>query len=362
MRFLLATALLFSTALPAQITITAARFLDDLGQTHREVLYETNIGIDAQLQVIIAARGADQTWDFSDLNYIDSTVQEVTISEVATDDPFLADTNFMGTTHVWQEKIHPRPDDFLQDTSFSFRYGKFTDAAWTVRAGYLLADASGNGMLDTVVQRFRPSTLQIAFPITEGSFWSDSTRLTQTFAGTPVAGPITLDSTWVTGWGTLITPAGTEPALRLYTKTITRIAGLPTSEVEEQLDFVTCDGRIGASIVLEDGRAFHTVTDIAPKDPTSARDPALSSVRLEKIVPQPVKEAAIIHFRTERPGQVQLRLFDLAGRPVATLQEQWHAAGEHTLTWQRSDQLANGAYVLEIRMPGGRQTQKMVLH
>ncbi|MEL7162230.1 MAG: hypothetical protein AAFN92_15850, partial [Bacteroidota bacterium] len=160
MRLLSVFLVLFTTPLTAQITITAGRYLDRLDEAYREVLYETNIGIDAQLQDIIAARGADQTWDFSDLNYVDSTVHEVLITPVDAADPILVDTNFMGATHVWRDKFFPRADALPPDTTFSLRYGNFTEASWTVRGALSIADFTGNGTTDTATQWFRPTSLR----------------------------------------------------------------------------------------------------------------------------------------------------------------------------------------------------------
>ncbi|MEL7163669.1 MAG: T9SS type A sorting domain-containing protein, partial [Bacteroidota bacterium] len=205
-----------------------------------------------------------------------------------------------------------------------------------------------------------PTSLRLAFPVAEGAFWADSTTLNQRVGGMTITSSTKLDSTWVTGWGTLLTPAGSEPALRLYTKTITRIPGLPTDDVGEQLDFVTRDGRIGASIVLDDGRAFHTVTDFAPKEPTSLLR-LEETVGFDKVAPNPVADGTTIYFRTVRPGRVSLRLWDVWGRPVAEIAEQEYPAGAHQFSWRRDEDIPAGTYLLELAQGESKRLRKLIL-
>ena len=73
--------------LHSQITIEENAFTQYIGKKYKEVLYETNLSIDGQLAEIKAAIGPNQVWDFSDLNYVDSTVILYELMEVNPNDP-----------------------------------------------------------------------------------------------------------------------------------------------------------------------------------------------------------------------------------------------------------------------------------
>jgi flagellar hook assembly protein FlgD len=61
---------------------------------------------------------------------------------------------------------------------------------------------------------------------------------------------------------------------------------------------------------------------------------------------------------------VNLSVFDLAGREVATLADGHFAAGEHVLSWNGHDKAGNllpsGAYMYRLKSAGETQIQKLV--
>lgn len=86
--------------LDAQITIQKDVYAKWIGKKYKEVLYETNLDIDPQLADIKAAIGLDQLWDFSNLNYIDSTIFTFEIMTTDPNDPFLINPELASSQYI----------------------------------------------------------------------------------------------------------------------------------------------------------------------------------------------------------------------------------------------------------------------
>ena len=179
---LLAASLLFSSWLIAQITIESSVVTDYVGTTYREVVYETNLDIDGQLANLLSAVGANQTWDFSTLNYVDSTFFIESLSFIDPNDPILDNPNFTGTELVWFT-IFPPVEGGMPDTTFQYRYGSLDNNEWFVYGSITVADIDSDGMRDTLLQWLTPGSLQVHFPVSFNDEWADSTNLTQTSWG-----------------------------------------------------------------------------------------------------------------------------------------------------------------------------------
>ena len=57
---------------------------------------------------------------------------------------------------------------------------------------------------------------------------------------------------------------------------------------------------------------------------------------------------------------MQLAVFDVLGRRVATLVDGVQPAGDHTATW-RADGFPSGVYVVTLQAGSATQTQRIVL-
>jgi hypothetical protein len=81
--------------------------------------------------------------------------------------------------------------------------------------------------------------------------------------------------------------------------------------------------------------------------------------------PNPFNPTTRIEFSMERAGDVQLVVYDLAGRKVATLQDGPMELGEHSVTWNgRSDSgaaVASGRYTYVLQTPDARIARSMTL-
>ncbi len=343
--------------LTAQITINENVVTDDLGKTIKTVLYETNLGISGQLSPLVNAAGANQTWDFSDLNYVDSTVIFEELMTIAPNDPYINDPNLAGSTFVWKETVPPVTGG-LPDTVFQYRYGTLQGGTWLMKGAVTVADIDGDGTVDNFLQWFSPPSLQVQFPVTFGSEWHDTTSLKQDFMGTVFTSAIMLDSNWVDGWGTLITPTGSAPALRIRDKVIDSVPNAPIVDVSNSLDFQSADGSQSASIVIEDGRAFYRVrTVIGGTTPTL--DLPSFSFRLEQNYPNPFSENTTVVFSMEKAEKARLRVVDMKGETCEVLADQLFQAGHQELEWTPNN-LPSGMYILEMKV--GNMIQHRMLN
>lgn len=349
--------LLITLASRAQPTITSDYI--GIGQKFRIVLYETNLNITNQLVDIINAQGPNQTWDFSNLNYIDSTVTFEEYRTIDPNDPMLNNPVFAGSNILEIYTVLP-VEGGSPDTTIQYRYGTLANNDWKINATVSFIDIDQDQVEDTIISWFSPPTLQIQFPVDQNTFWADSTAIYQDFQGMEFVGSIMLDTTQAQGWGTLITPVGTVSALRLLEKTITRVPNSPLVTVSNDLDFVSVEG-VGASIVLEDGRAFYSKrSNLDQMTPTRDLQLPEASFIFHPMFPNPAQSQVNIPFSTEKAQQLSIRLLDVSGRELKRIHSGQYGPGEHQFSWSTAD-LNKGTYFLEIQGGGLRQYRKLAV-
>jgi hypothetical protein len=112
----------------------------------------------------------------------------------------------------------------------------------------------------------------------------------------------------------------------------------------------------GSGIFYDNIEFYSNPSDVGPS-------PAFA--RLGQNYPNPFNPKTRIDFELERSGHVDVSVFDLAGRRVATLQRGELPAGAHHVTWDGlSDSgtpAAAGQYRYVLATPTGRVARSMVL-
>ncbi len=102
----------------------------------------------------------------------------------------------------------------------------------------------------------------------------------------------------------------------------------------------------------------------------ASRAPGLSDLAplrtaLTGAAPNPCRDGTAIHFSLERPGPVQLAVYDVRGRLVRVLVDGVLAAGLHAAAWegrrQRGDVVASGVYFLRLEAGAERHTAKLIV-
>ncbi|MBN2537510.1 T9SS type A sorting domain-containing protein, partial [candidate division WOR-3 bacterium] len=121
------------------------------------------------------------------------------------------------------------------------------------------------------------------------------------------------------------------------------------------------------SLPLEPGRAIKFTTN--PPELTgvgeTAGTPAPDGRRRLVVAPNPFSRATTVHWNLEQEADVDLRVFDAAGREVRKLVRGRSAAGSHSTTWNGRDdagrELARGIYFLRMVTPGFRDGVKVTV-
>jgi hypothetical protein len=81
---------------------------------------------------------------------------------------------------------------------------------------------------------------------------------------------------------------------------------------------------------------------------------------LSQSYPNPARGRATIAFELPRSGDVSLRLYDVAGREVAVLENGWRERGRHPVE-VATERLATGAYYYVLRAGGGAEARKLLV-
>jgi hypothetical protein len=98
-------------------------------------------------------------------------------------------------------------------------------------------------------------------------------------------------------------------------------------------------------------------------DPTYVSVPDIISPpkenKLLSVVPNPFKEQAIIFYETSNDGHVNISIYNMQGKIVATLIDEHKTKGNHKITWYGTDnngiEVNSGIYI--VHFVGGGQSQ-----
>lgn len=103
-----------------------------------------------------------------------------------------------------------------------------------------------------------------------------------------------------------------------------------------------------------------------PGDPVAAEDAApAEAFAITATYPNPFADAATIRYRVATPTEVEVQVYDLLGRRVATLARGYRPVGEHEAAWDGTDEagraLASGVYLVRITAGDRAVTRRLVL-
>jgi multicopper oxidase len=116
-------------------------------------------------------------------------------------------------------------------------------------------------------------------------------------------------------------------------------------------------------------QAFHVVAAtpaiLAAKNAASTEATWTGDTQLRAPAPNPVQVKGDLKFTLGTAGRVEIALYSVTGRRVATIASGWFEAGEHTVPWRRTgnagETLANGIYFVRLRGAGIDLSQKLVV-
>jgi hypothetical protein len=125
---------------------------------------------------------------------------------------------------------------------------------------------------------------------------------------------------------------------------------------------VVADGNGGAAAVF----STHNIIDIFAKHVNAdgslgGPTPPVAIQPPESAQPRTLQQSGdMLSFTLPAAGQVELSLFDLLGRRVATLEDGYRAAGEHTVRFDKRG-LPSGVYLLRLQAGGEVAVKKVVM-
>lgn len=83
-------------------------------------------------------------------------------------------------------------------------------------------------------------------------------------------------------------------------------------------------------------------------------------IALEPVYPNPFNPQATVRYHLEAPAQALIRVFDAAGRLVATLVDGVQPAGDHTVTFDAAG-LPSGVYLVRLETPSHAESRAVTL-
>ncbi len=90
-----------------------------------------------------------------------------------------------------------------------------------------------------------------------------------------------------------------------------------------------------------------------------------SGIRLYQNHPNPFNATTKIYFALAEPSQVKLDIYDIGGRLVNTIVDDYFNAGGHSVTWngvsRKGDVLASGVYLYKLEASGMAEVKRLVL-
>jgi hypothetical protein len=396
----LLAALLVAFALPvqAQISITRADFEASFGRQEVTHVYDPQSEVaevaampdTMGLAAILAASGPDQTWDLTTLvesfAFFDRREAELIPS---TPDPAsfpgFDHPHFLATGTNVIRRVGVRRDIDESADSVNVFYGRVEDSGLYL-TGAVVGDIDTNqdASPDTIVTRFYnagagpPGALERPFPVTFGDTFSrmrvDSSAI---LLPNPPGGVFEQEnlqetvSTTVDGWGTLITPNGAFPALRLRIVQNTDLPPLGQSPGDLNLriySFVTKGAEAVELMWMEnfpeddpdavvDGFAWFQAD---PATVTAEPDAQPSVAQLAASYPNPFRTTTTVPFDLAEAGAVRISVYDVLGREVARLADGRYAAGSHEVSFDAST-LPSGVYLIRLDAAGFSATRKVLL-
>ena len=122
-----------------------------------------------------------------------------------------------------------------------------------------------------------------------------------------------------------------------------------------------CNGNAEIDICGEcDGNGPATGFD-CEGNPLAAEIPQLPlRFELQPVYPNPFNPIATITYQIELFGKTNLTIYDITGRKVKVLRNQFEAPGKYEISWN-AEALAAGIYILYLQSGTFSQHQKLVL-
>ncbi len=125
----------------------------------------------------------------------------------------------------------------------------------------------------------------------------------------------------------------------------------------EQIDMLAQDNY---SFVSDGSRNFVFRTQSLSHADGSLREAIPESFEISSVYPNPFNSTTKLNFTMPNAGVVKASVFDITGRNVAMLMNDYRSAGSHSVEWE-ADNVSAGVYFVNLELDGARTCRKIVL-
>jgi len=281
----------------AQITITESDVQSTVGE--RIAIQQVAAQNPSNFQAVFDRSGTGLTFDFTPYAYettFTGVQEQWEASEAPAGVPFLDRFENRGANVVTATQLTAATPSATDSTFWSFQGVTSSSQEFFGFSAVFDQDIDGDGEApDTLGAEWTPPRLTFPLPLSFGDTWSQNTE--QTFF--PVSLPTATRSgreSEVDAAGTLVTPAGSAPALRIRTEaTDTTSTGFGEQiSRTTTLQYITKDQRLAASVVRNDdtgqiaGASYIVIADAGESFPVAQGEtPTLSGPGAEIQFQQP---------------------------------------------------------------------------
>lgn len=329
----------------AQITFDAAYYMAQRGKTLASTTYQMSSLDATALAAMTTTAGGGQTFDFSGFAYDAGALVSFPVLSSAAGTPGENDPEFGGANYVT-----------FQDYGGGYGFWSFVNVSEEgydyIGSIYLVSDGEQ-------VNKNTPPDRVYALPLTAGSMWDQSIVVNTVSFGTESSLPIT-EHNEVEAWGTLITPMGTAPCIRMRKTRVDQVPAKRATTTDSYF-FIT-NGNVSASISYNsaiEGPLLATYSRLGGIG-TSTEEIPISDFDLLQNYPNPFSGSTTISFQLDHPAYAKLDVFDLMGREVKSLVDAQLGAGIHRADLDGST-LADGVYFYRLDVDGGALTRKLLV-
>jgi len=333
----------FSTL--AQITITSGDIANNLSVGKSVTIRET----EAPASVDIGSPGGGNNWDFSGLS--GSEVFILTSVDPASS-PFI--NEFSGATiTTYAER------DIEGDLAQIWFYSNLIDGLNNMGNVALIDSLQGS----TFMIKNNPAVREFQLPLTYNSNWNQTFSQTLYINGSPFFTNDFTVNTVVDAYGTMTLPGGASyEALRVRESTtsfgITDVYYLFASKSGAQVSLFASDPNPPLSGIINlEGYSYN-----GPFSVTSVEQFAGSANNyyLSQNYPNPFNPKTNIGFRISDFGFVTLKVYDLMGREVVTLVNEYKPVGSYEAEFDASN-LSSGTYFYRLQAGEFTSIKKLIL-
>lgn len=342
----------------AQISLTSADILSLIGT--QQVVVEDTSG--SEIPVNLGSPGANQMWDFSDVQLIQ---------------PLNATHTYMEAAGTKFADVFPNANvvdmiDFDVPGELYLYFRVESDALH--QEGFAgEAEFEGQVFQQVIADRERVAELPLEFGDSWTSVSQDTTLIQGMVFGTQYDSIIyTVDA-----WGTAMLPERNYDVLRVrqdyYSENTNSLFGVTLTDTFTSIDYlwVSKEAFIVANISSLDGEtdpnyttasAFSFLSSTSGTTPTA--DQQILTSALQQNAPNPFYNDTRITFDLEEGQEVSLKIFDMTGKQISTLVDEKLSSGSYSYFWDGRDRtgqsVAAGQYAYVLTTNEGKQVREMI--